>query len=61
MIYLYHGTDLEFDTPFPERGRKGTDFGQGFYLTPHLESAVNMAHRVASMRRTYCLAWKPKT
>ena len=47
MIYLYHGTDLEFDTPIPERGRKGTDFGQGFYLTPHLESAVNMAHRVA--------------
>ena len=53
MIYLYHGTDLEFDTPVPERGRKGTDFGQGFYLTPHLESAVNMAHRVA--RRTNSL------
>ena len=47
MIYLYHGTDREFDIPIPERGRRGTDFGQGFYLTPHLESAVNMAHRVA--------------
>ena len=47
MIYLYHGTDRAFDIPIPERGRRGTDFGQGFYLTPHLESAVNMAHRVA--------------
>ena len=52
MIYLYHGTDLEFDTPIPERGRKGTDFGQGFYLTPHLESAVNMAHRVARRKNS---------
>ena len=24
MIYLYHGTDAEFDTPSPDRGRKGT-------------------------------------
>ena len=47
MIYLFHGTDREFDIPIPEHGRSGTDFGQGFYLTPHLESAVNMAHRVA--------------
>ena len=47
MICLYHGTDKEFDVPMPERGRIDTDFGQGFYLTPHLESAVNMAHRVA--------------
>jgi hypothetical protein len=52
MIYLYHGTDLEFDTPIPERGRRGTDFGQGFYLTPHLESAVNMAHRVARRKNS---------
>ena len=51
MIYLYHGTDLEFDTPIPERGRRGTDFGQVFYLTPHLESAVNMAHRVTRRER----------
>ena len=26
MIYLYHGTDREFDVPIPERGRSGTDF-----------------------------------
>lgn len=34
MIYLYHGTDMDFDIPLPSKGRKGTDFGQGFYLTP---------------------------
>ena len=50
MIYLYHGTDKEFDTPIPEKGRRGTDFGQGFYLTPDFTSAVNMAHRVARRR-----------
>ena len=52
MIYLYHGTDKEFDVPLPERGRRGTDFGQGFYLTPHFDSAVNMAHRVARRRNS---------
>ena len=52
MIYLYHGTDVEIDTPIPGKGRKGTDFGQGFYLTPHLESAVNMAHRVARRKNS---------
>ncbi len=52
MIYLYHGTDVEFDTPIPEKGRRGTDFGQGFYLTPNLESAVNMAHRVSRRKNS---------
>lgn len=52
MIYLYHGTDTEFETPIPEMGRRGTDFGQGFYLTPHLDSAVNMAHRVSRRKNS---------
>ena len=52
MIYLYHGTDMDFDIPIPEKGRPGTDFGQGFYLTPNLDSAVNMAHRVARRKNS---------
>ena len=52
MIYLYHGTDTEIIVPFHDKGRKGTDFGQGFYLTPNLESAVNMAHRVARRKNS---------
>ena len=52
MIYLYHDTDKEFDIPIPNKGRKGTDFGQGFYLTPDLASATNMAHRVARRKNS---------
>lgn len=52
MIYLYHGTDKAFEVPIPEKGRKGTDFGQGFYLTPDFTSAENMAHRVARRKNT---------
>lgn len=47
MIYLYHGTNAEFASPDPKRGRRGTDFGQGFYLTPNFDSACRMAERVA--------------
>ena len=43
MITLYHGTNEPFDAPDPNRGRRGTDFGQGFYLTPDFDSAVNIA------------------
>ena len=38
MITLYHGTNEPFDAPDPNRGRRGTDFGQGFYLTPDVLS-----------------------
>jgi len=30
---LFHGTIHEFTVPDPSRGRTGTDFGAGFYLT----------------------------
>lgn len=43
MITLYHGTNESFDAPDPNRGRRGTDFGQGFYLTPDFDSAVKIA------------------
>ena len=52
MIYLYHGTDVPFDAPNPKRGRKGTDFGQGFYLTPDFEAASRMAKRVARRKNS---------
>lgn len=47
MICLYHGTNVVFDVIDPLKGRRGTDFGQGFYLTPNVESAARMARRVA--------------
>lgn len=30
---LYHGTVHDFAVPDPDKGREGTDFGPGFYLT----------------------------
>ena len=35
MICLYHGTNVVFDLIDPLKGRRGTDFGRGFYLTPN--------------------------
>lgn len=29
MIYLYYGADTEIIVPLHDKGRKGTDFGQG--------------------------------
>ena len=50
MIHLFHGTNVVFDAVDPLKGRRGTDFGQGFYLTPNQESARRMAQRVATRK-----------
>lgn len=50
MIHLFHGTNVVFDAVDPLKGRRGTDFGQGFYLTPNLESARRMAQRVSTRK-----------
>ena len=42
MIYLYHGTDTEFETPVPEMGRIGTDFGQLVSEGLHIRSFLNI-------------------
>ena len=47
MITLYHGSNCDVKNPIPAMGRRGTDFGQGFYLTPDMESARSMAALVA--------------
>ena len=47
MITLYHGSNCDVTKPIPMRGRRGTDFGQGFYLTPDMDSARSMAALVA--------------
>ena len=52
MITLYHGTNCDISSPDPLRGREGTDFGQGFYLTPDMESARSMAATVVDRRGT---------
>jgi len=46
MITLYHGSNCDVTKPVPTMGRRGTDFGQGFYLTPDMDSARSMASLV---------------
>ena len=42
---LYHGSNMSIDTIDLKRGRRGKDFGQGFYLSPDLHQAQMMAER----------------
>lgn len=40
---LYHGSNVKIDTIEPLRGKKGKDFGRGFYLSAIFEQAYRMA------------------
>ena len=42
---LYHGSNTSIDAIDLERGRRGKDFGQGFYLSPDRHQAQQMAER----------------
>lgn len=43
MINLYHGSYTSIEQIDLSIGRKGKDFGQGFYLSPDLQQAHRMA------------------
>lgn len=40
---LYHGTNMVFDKIDLRKSKPNKDFGQGFYLSPDYEQALNMA------------------
>lgn len=40
---LYHGSNMAVDVIDLTKGRKGKDFGQGFYLSPDIKQADRMA------------------
>lgn len=42
---LYHGSSVEIPYPNIDFSRKKLDFGQGFYLTPIKQQAINWAMR----------------
>lgn len=42
---LYHGSNTSIDAIDLKRGRRGKDFGQGFYLSPDRHQAQQMAER----------------
>ena len=51
-MILYHGSNCDVTIPDLKRGRRGLDFGQGFYLTPDMNSARSMAGN--AVRREGC-------
>lgn len=46
---LYHGTNQDIESIDLSKGLKYKDFGQGFYLTPELETAQRMAKKRARL------------
>ena len=42
---LFHGSNVEIKEIDLSKGRRGKDFGQGFYLSPELHQAQLMAER----------------
>lgn len=42
---LYHGSNMSIGVIDLKRGRRGKDFGQGFYLSPDRHQALLMAER----------------
>ena len=44
-MILYHGSNTHIEEIDLKRGRRGKDFGQGFYLSPDRLQAQQMAER----------------
>ena len=49
---LYHGSNVEIDIIDLNRGRRGKDFGKGFYANPDYKQAVEFCSNV--IRREGC-------
>jgi hypothetical protein len=50
MVTLYHGSNIEVNTPFAKAGRKNLDFGQGFYLTKIKKQAEDWSIVIAGRK-----------
>lgn len=49
-MILYHGSDSVVTNPLTDVGRKGLDFGPGFYLTNFFDQAVGWSCKVCVLR-----------
>lgn len=49
---LYHGSNMSIDKIDLKRGRRGKDFGQGFYLSADRSQAQMMAERTVDREET---------
>lgn len=52
MNTVFHTSDCIVENPRVEFSRKYLDFGEGFYLTPRREQAVNYGERFKKMRKS---------
>lgn len=48
-MLVYHGTNSDIDEIILTKGNRFKDFGQGFYVTPNIETANRMAKKKASL------------
>ena len=64
-MILYHGSNMSIGEIDLKRGRRGKDFGQGFYLSANREQAQMMAERTVDREEagkptlTYGRAYPP--
>ena len=49
---LYHGSNMRIEEIDLKRGRRGKDFGQGFYLSADRNQAQMMAERTVDREET---------
>lgn len=50
-MLVYHGTNADIEEIDLQRGSRFKDFGQGFYVTPDLETAQRMARKKVDLFR----------
>lgn len=48
-MIVYHGTNADIEEIDLSKGSRYKDFGQGFYVTPDLETARRMAYKKAKL------------
>lgn len=48
-MLVYHGTNADIEDINLLRGSRFKDFGQGFYVTPDIETAKRMAHKKVNL------------
>lgn len=49
-MLVYHGSNCDIDEICLTKGSRYKDFGQGFYVTPDIETARRMAAKKANLR-----------
>ena len=57
---LYHGSNVEIECVDLARGRRGKDFGKGFYANPDYMQAVEFCSNVVRREGAGVEAFRPR-